>query len=94
MELVLEVVSRAAGSRSLRAAGLCHEPLNDAVEHDAVVELFARQLLDVVDMTGRQIGAHLDDDFAFGRLQDQGVFGISHSDWCPVQVSVCTCRVT
>jgi len=46
------------------------------VEHDAVVELLARQRLDAFDMLGREIGAQFDNDLALARLDDQGVFGI------------------
>jgi hypothetical protein len=46
------------------------------MERNAVVEAFARQLLDALDVLGRQIGAQLDDDAALGRLDDEGVLRI------------------
>ena len=60
----------------LRAAGLGHEAVDHAVEHDAVVEAFARQLLDALDVLGREVGAQRDDDAAFGGLHDEGVLGV------------------
>src|SRR5262245_58262339 len=38
VELGLELLARAAGAGTVRAAGLRHEAVDDAVEHDAVVE--------------------------------------------------------
>ena len=70
VEFGLQVrIFRAAGSGAFRAAGLRHEALDHAMEDDAVVETFADQLLDMRDMAGREIGAHLDDDGTLGRLQ-------------------------
>src|SRR5215212_2960568 len=49
VDLVLELVARAAGPRPLRAAALDHEVRDHAVEHQAVVVAVARQLQEVVD---------------------------------------------
>jgi hypothetical protein len=44
------------------------------VEHDAVVLAFARQLLDLRHMLGRQVRAHLDDDAAVLEIDVERVF--------------------
>ncbi|MCY1548454.1 hypothetical protein D9M68_845680 [compost metagenome] len=77
VEFRLQVrILRTAGATTLRAAGLGHEAFDHAVEHDAVIKAFARQLLDMGDMVRRQVGAHLDDDIALGGFDDEGVFRI------------------
>ena len=76
VELSLEVgIFRAAGSGPVRAAGLRHEAVDDAVKDDAVVEAFVDQPLDVRDMAGRDRRVHLDDHRAFGGLERQRVSG-------------------
>src|SRR5206468_3388474 len=73
-----ELLARAAAAGAGRVAGLGHEPLDDAVEHHAVVEAFARELLDTGDVLRREVGPHLHGHAAFGRLDDQGVLWFSH----------------
>ena len=41
-------------------AGLGHEAVDHAMEDDAVVLVLERQLLDLRDVLGREVGAHLD----------------------------------
>ena len=62
--------------RALRAARLRHEAVDDAMKHDAVVEAFARQLLDALDVLRREIGAQLDHDRALAGFDDERVLGI------------------
>ena len=50
----------AARAGAVRAADLGHEAVDHAVEDDAVIESFARQLLDALDMLGREVGPELD----------------------------------
>ena len=72
------------GIAELHVAGLGHEAIDDAMEDDAIVKAFAGQLLDVLDVAGRQIRAHGDDHRALGGFDDEGVFGIgvfSHSSF-------------
>ena len=76
VELGLELLAGAAGAGAVRAAGLRHEAVDDAVKHDAVVEAVAHQLLDARDMAGREVRAHLDDDLALGGLE-VSVFSVS-----------------
>ena len=71
-------IFRAAGAGAVRAAGLRHEAVDDAVEDDAVVEALGDELLDVRDMARREIGPHLDDDRALGRLEGQRVALFGH----------------
>jgi hypothetical protein len=79
IEFLLEVrVFRTAGAGTMRAAGLRHEALNDAMKHDTVIKAFADELLDVFDVFRREVGTHFDDDRAFGRLERQRVSGFGH----------------
>src|SRR5581483_6609570 len=57
VELGLELLAGAAGAGAMRAAGLRHEAVDDAVEHDAVIKALAHQLLDPRDMVGSNIRA-------------------------------------
>src|SRR6266404_3780545 len=52
VELGLELLARAAGAGPLRTAGLRHEALDHAVEHDAIVKALAHQFLDPRDDAG------------------------------------------
>src|SRR6187399_3183797 len=79
VEFGLQLLARAAGAGALRATGLRHETLDDAVEHDAVVKSLAHQFLDPGDMARRQIGAHLDGDGSLGGFKNQSIFCISHA---------------
>ena len=79
VELGLELLAGAAGAGALRAAGLRHEALDHAMEHDAVVKAFPHQFLDPRDMAGRQVGPHLDGDGPLGGFEDQSIFGDSHA---------------
>ena len=56
------------------SAGLRHEAVDDAMERHDVVKTLAGQLLQALDVVGREIGAQRDDDHAGGGLEDQGVF--------------------
>src|SRR5262249_54806085 len=71
-------IVRAAGAGAVRAAGLRHEALDDAVEYDPVVEALAHQRLDALDMLRREIGTQLDHDVALGGLQGQLVLVVCH----------------
>src|SRR5437879_4204162 len=79
VELGLEFLTGAAGAGAVRAAGLRHEAVDHAVEHDAVVEALTNQLLDARDMARREVGPHLDGDGALRSLEDQGVFSGAHA---------------
>ena len=79
VELGLQLLAGTAGAGALRAAGLRHEAVDHAVEHDAVVKAFAHQFLDPGDMAGRQVGAHFDGDGALGGFKNQSIFCISHA---------------
>ena len=79
VELGLQLLAGTAGAGALRAAGLRHEAVDHAVEHDAVVKALAHQFLDPRDVARRQIGPHLDGDGALGGFKDQSIFGISHA---------------
>src|SRR5690606_7635391 len=59
-----------------RVAALSHEAVDHAVEDHAVVESFARQLLDAADMTRRDVGAQLDHHRPVLERQDQETLGI------------------
>ena len=56
VELGLELLAGAAGAGAVRAAGLRHEAVDDAVEDDAVIEALAHQFLDAGDVAGREVG--------------------------------------
>ena len=87
VELGVEVAELgAAGAGAVRAAGLGHEALDDAVEDDAVVEAFARQRLDALDVLGREIGPQRDDDLALRGVHDERVLGVF--DGAPLGISV------
>ena len=51
----------------LDVAGLGHEAVDDAVEDDAVVEAFARERLDALDVAGGEVGAQADHHAALAR---------------------------
>ena len=76
---------RAVGLAELDVAGLGHEAVDDAVEHDAVIGAFARQFLDAADMAGSEIREEFDDDPALRGLHDERVFAIL--DFGHVQIS-------
>ena len=71
-------IVRSAGAGAVRTAGLRHEAVDDAVEHDPVVEALADELLDALDMLRREVGAQLDHDVALRGLERQSVFVVSH----------------
>src|ERR1700692_3579711 len=79
VEFGLQLLAGAAGAGALRAAGLSHEALDHAVEHDAVVKSLAHQFLDARDVARGQIGPHLDGNRPLGGLEDQSIFGVSHA---------------
>jgi len=78
VELRLELLAGAAGAGALRATGLRHETVDDAVKHDAIVEAVAHQFLDARDMPGREVRAHLNNDLAFGGLKRERVLSVGH----------------
>lgn len=65
----------AAHAGAGRIAALCHEAGDDAVEDDAVVKAFLRELGDAFDMLRREIRAQADDDVAGRQRQGKGLFG-------------------
>ena len=74
VEFGLEIwIFRAAGSRAVRAAGLGHEAVDDAVKRDPVVKALRHELLDMRNVIGREIGPELYDDRTLGGLQRHGV---------------------
>ena len=71
-----ELRSAAAGAG--RIAALRHEPWNDTVELDPVIEAVAGKADDPLDMAGGNVGAEADDDItAGGQSEGQGV-GVGH----------------
>ena len=70
-------IARAAGAGALRAAGLRHEAVDHAVEHDAVVEAFVDERLDALDVLRREVGPQLDHDVALGGFERQ-LFSVGH----------------
>ena len=77
-ELGFEVrIGRAAGAVAVFAvAGLRHETVDDAMERHVVVKLLARQLLQPLGVSGRDVGVQLDDDAAGRGFEDQRVLRI------------------
>jgi hypothetical protein len=69
----------AAGAAPGRVAALRHEAGDHAVEHDAVVEAFLRQLADPLDVTRREIGAEADHHVAAAvEAEHEGVEFVGH----------------
>ena len=66
----------AARARAGRVAGLRHETVDDAVEHDAVVKALARERLQPLDMVRREIGPKLDRHGAVLQLKEERIFRI------------------
>src|ERR1700741_341843 len=79
VELRLQLLAAPAGAGAMRAAGLRHESIDHAMEHDAVVEAVAHQFLDAGDVVGRKVRAHLDGHGPLGGFKDQSIFGNSHA---------------
>src|SRR2546421_10922515 len=79
VEFALQLLAGTAGAGALRTAGLSHEALDHAMEHDAIVKSFAHQFLDPRDMTRRKIGSHLDRHGPLRGFKDQSIFGVSHA---------------
>jgi hypothetical protein len=69
--LVRELVTGAAGAVAAGAACLDHEVVDDAVEHEAVVEAFAGELLEVLDRPRRVVVEEHDPDGSFARMKDR-----------------------
>ena len=69
VELVLELVARAAGAGALRAAALDHEVGDDAVEDQPVVEALAGELGEVLDRLRGLVGKELDLDRSFAGVK-------------------------
>ena len=69
VELVLELVARAAGAGALRAAALDHEVGDDAVEDQPVVEALAGELGEVLDRLRGLVGEELDLDRSFAGVK-------------------------
>ncbi len=78
IELGLKLLARAARSGALRAAGLRHEAIDDAMEHDAIVEAIAHQFLDTRNMVRREVRTHLDGNGALRGFENQSVFVVCH----------------
>src|SRR3954451_13389494 len=70
VELVLERVAGAAAARACRVAALDHEVLDHPVKDDAVVELVACQLLEVLDGLRSLFVEQLERDVAVVRVHD------------------------
>ncbi len=61
-EIGLQVrLRRAARAGAVRAAGLRHEAVDDAMEDDAIIEVLASELLDARNVVRRKIGLQRDD---------------------------------
>jgi hypothetical protein len=69
VELVFELVARAAPAGALRTATLDHEVRDDAVEDEAVVEAVAGELREVVDGLRRLVREELELDRSFSGVQ-------------------------
>ena len=67
----------AASPVSLRIAGLRHEPCNNAVKSQAVVEAFSDKLFDALNMLRCEVGPKFDDNTAVLKIQVQGILGAS-----------------
>src|SRR3984957_9144636 len=78
-EFGLQLLAGTAGSGALRTAGLGHETVDHAMEHDAVVKAFAHQFLDPRHVARRKVGPHFDRDRSLGGFEDQSIFGVSHA---------------
>jgi hypothetical protein len=71
-------------------AGLGHETVDDAMEHDAVVEALAGERRDALDMAGGEIGTKPDHHAALGGFENEGVLGIGcHGVPCFCGVRAC-----
>ena len=66
-------IARAAGAGAGRIAGLRHEARDDAMEHDAVVEAFARELLHPLDMLWREVWAEQNGDAAVLEIEQEDI---------------------
>ncbi len=73
----LQLVAGAARAGAGRVAGLRHEAVDHAVEHDAVVKPAPHQRLDLGAGVGRQIGPHLDDHPPERHVHVKRVFRVS-----------------
>src|SRR5262249_31493362 len=78
VELRLELLAGAAGAGAVGTAGLRHEPLDDTVKRDAIVEALAHQFLDACDMARGEVRPHQNHDLALGGLQRQRILGVRH----------------
>ena len=72
-------LARAAGAGPGRVAALGHKPIDHAMEDNPVVKALLDQLLDPIDMAGRQIGPKPDHHIAAAvEAQNQGVGIVGH----------------
>src|SRR5476651_406361 len=69
-----QTIAHAAHSVAVGIAGLRHEAVDHAMEHDTVVFALARELLDLRHVRGREVGTHLDDDAAVLEVDVERVF--------------------
>src|SRR5476651_163974 len=69
-----QTITHAAHAVAVGIAGLGHEAVDHAMEHDAVVLAFAGELLDLRYVLGREVGTHLDDDAAVLEVDVERVF--------------------
>ena len=68
--------TRSAFPCAQRVSGLSHKTVDYAMEHDAVIELRSRQRPDPLDMRGRNLWIHLDDDAPARCIDVKRVFRI------------------
>src|SRR5262245_21955437 len=78
VELSLDLIARAARAPtallgfilSVRITALNHKILDDAMEACPIVEAFVSKLLEVLDMSRRNIRPEFEDHFALGRFDN------------------------
>ncbi len=80
MNLIRELVARAAPPCSSRITALDHEVFDDAMEHRAVVETLACQEHEVVDGLGRLVGVQFNNDVATRGLDAGAVLLLGVND--------------
>src|SRR6185312_499971 len=78
-ELGRQALAHAAHAGAVGIAGLRHEAVDHAMEHDAIVLALARQLLDLRDVLWGKVRAHLDRDSAVLEVDVERVFLVHDS---------------
>ena len=71
--LQVRILGSAGAIEILAVAGLRHEAVHHPMERHVVVKTFTRELLDAFGMLRREIVAQLDDDAAFGGVDDDRI---------------------